>query len=82
MVREEIKDALKKMKGGKTAGVDGIVVEMLENGGIIIIDWLLRIYNKYMESGVVLEDWEAACIAPVYKGKGDSKDCANYIIEE
>ena len=31
-MREEIMAALKKMKGGKVAaGMDGIVVEMLEN---------------------------------------------------
>ena len=78
MVREEIMGALKKMKGGKAAGMDGIVVEMLKKGGISIIDWLLRIFNKCMESGVVPEDWKAACIVPLYKGKGDRRDCANY----
>ena len=31
-----------------------------------------------MESGVVPEDWKAACIFPVYKGKGDRRDCDNY----
>ena len=77
MEREEITGALKKMKGGKAAGMDGIVVEMLKNGGITIIDWLLRIFNKYMESGVVPEDSKAAYIVPVYKGKGDRRDCAN-----
>ena len=70
--------ALKMMKGGKAAGRDGIVVEMLKNGGISLIDWLLRIFNNCMESGVVREDWKAACIVPVYKGKGDRRDCANY----
>ena len=48
--------ALKKMKDGKAAGMDGIIVGMLKNGGISIIDWLLRIFNKCMESGVVPED--------------------------
>ena len=43
-----------------------------------MIDWLLRILDKCMESGVVPEDWKAACIIPVYKGKGDRRDCVNY----
>ena len=63
--------ALKKMKGGKTSCIDGIMVEMLENGGICIIHWLLRTFNKYMESGAVPENWNTACIVPVYKGKGE-----------
>ena len=57
------------MKGGKTTEVDGIVVEILKNGGIGIIDWLLRIFNICMESCVVPDDWKAACIVPIYKGK-------------
>ena len=45
--------ALKKVKDDKEAGMGGIVVEMLKNGGISIIDWLLRIFNRFMVSGVV-----------------------------
>ena len=44
MVREEIKGALRKIKGTKASGMDGFVV-MLKNGGISVIDWLLRIFN-------------------------------------
>ena len=33
MVKEEIMGVLKKVKGCKAAGMDGIVVEMLKNGG-------------------------------------------------
>ena len=60
--------ALMKMKGGKVAGMDGIMVEMMKN------DFLLRIFNRCMESGVVPEDCKAACIVPVYRGKGDKKE--------
>ena len=35
-------------------------------------------FNKCMESGFVPDDWKAACIIPVYKGKGDKRGCANY----
>ena len=51
VVREKIIGALKKMKGGKAGVMDGIVIEMLNNGGISITDWFLRIFNKCMESG-------------------------------
>ena len=67
VVREEIMGALKKITGGKVAGMDGIVVEMLNKGGISIIDWLLKIFNICMESGVVTDDRNAACIVPVCK---------------
>ena len=56
-----------KITGGKVAGMDGIVVEMLNKGSISIIDWLLKISNICMESGVVTDDRNAACIVPVCK---------------
>ena len=46
--REETMGALKKMKGGKAAGVNAIVVKMSKNGGIGMIDWLRRIFNLYL----------------------------------
>ena len=64
MVREEIMGALKKIKGSKAAGMDDIVVKMFKNGGISIIAWLLRIFDK--------------CMVPVYRGKGVRRDCVNY----
>ena len=69
--RERIEGNERVIKGGKAAGMDGIVVEMLKSGGISITDWLLKIFNKCMVSGVVPENWKAMCIVPVYKGKGD-----------
>ena len=45
-----------KMKSDKASGMDSIVVEMWKNRDISIIDWMLRIYNKCMNSGVVPED--------------------------
>ena len=63
----EIIVALKKIKGGKVAGIDSTVVEVLKNGGISIIYWLLRIFSRCMEADVVPEDWEAAFIVLIYK---------------
>ena len=58
VVREEIMGVVKKMKGCKAVGMNGIVVEMLKNRGISITYWLLRIFNRCMESGVVPEYFE------------------------
>ena len=43
------------MKASKTVGMDNIV-EMLKNSVISVIDWLRRIFNRCMESGVIPED--------------------------
>ena len=31
-----------------------------------------------MEPGEVSENWKAMCIVPIYEGKGDKMECANY----
>ena len=55
--------------------MDGTAVEMLKNGGISIIDWLLRIFNRYMETGVVPEDWSKGISSRYTKGKVMKKMC-------
>ena len=42
---------------------------MLKNGGINTTDWLLRIFDRHMETSVVPRDRKEACIVPIYKGK-------------
>ena len=64
-------DTLKKMKGGKAAGIDSIVVEMLKRIGIRKINCLLRIFNRCKETGIVPDDLKEVCIVPICKRKGD-----------
>ena len=51
MVRKEIIDPLKKMKGGKAVTMDGFVIRVLKNRGINIMDCLLKIFDRCMEIG-------------------------------
>ena len=74
----EVEDALKKMKGGKSAGLDGITTEMLQAGDESLVKWLVRMFNVCMDQGKVPEDWRNACIVPLYKGKGDRFECGSY----
>nr|XP_053651035.1 protein cycle-like isoform X4 [Cherax quadricarinatus] len=47
-------------------------------GGDIVLEWLVQLFNKCMEEGKVPRDWQRACIVPLYKGKGDKRECKNY----
>ena len=40
---EEVKRALNKMKGGKASGLDGVRVEMLKEGGVTVLEWLVSV---------------------------------------
>ena len=68
---EELKRALNETKGGKAPGMDGVRVEMLKEGGVTVMKWLVRLLNICFMLSIVLVDWVIACMVPLYKGKGD-----------
>ena len=45
---EEVKRALNETKGGKAPGMNGVRVEMLKEGGVTVLEWLVRLFNIYM----------------------------------
>ena len=42
---EDARKAVKKLKGGKSSGVDGITSEILKCGGGCLLEWLRRVCN-------------------------------------
>ena len=78
ITREEVKRALHEMKGGKAPGLDGVRVEMLREGGLTVLEWLVRVFNVCFMLPVVPVDWVIACMVPLYKGKGDVHKCSNF----
>ena len=44
ITREEVKRALNETKGGKAPGMDGVRVEMLKEGGVTVLEWLVRVF--------------------------------------
>ena len=67
---EEIGKALRKVKRGKATGLDGISGDMLVEGGVSVVNWLVRLFNLCWVMGKVPQDWQDACIVPLFKGKG------------
>ena len=65
--RIEVRAAIKRLKAGKAAGMDGIAGECIRNGGEVIVEWLVRMFNGCFESGCVPEDWKSPCIVLLYK---------------
>ena len=75
---DDVRKAVKKLKKGKSPGIDGITSEMLKYGGESIIEWLTRVCMVCLVKGEVPLDWRRAIVVPFYKGKGDRKECKNY----
>ena len=78
ITREEVKRALNETKGGKAPGMDGVRVEMLKEGVVTVLEWLVRVFNICFMLSIVPVDWVIACMVPLYKGKGDVHECSNF----
>ena len=74
---EEVTMAIKRLKNGKSAGIDGIQAELLKHGGEETARKILQLCNRIWETGEVPRDWRDGVIIPLPK-KGDLKDCNNW----
>jgi hypothetical protein len=74
----EVKDALKRMKGGKTMGLDGIPIEVWRSLGDVAIVWLTKLFNLIFRSNKMSDEWRRSILVPIFKNKGYVQSCTNY----
>jgi hypothetical protein len=74
----EIRDALKRMKGGIAMGPDGIPIEVWRYLGARAIVWLTKLFNLIFWSNKIPEEWRRIILVPIFKNKGDVQSCTNY----
>ena len=74
----EVKDALKRMKGGKAMGPDGIPIEVWRSFGDVAIVWLTKLFNLIFRSNMMPDEWRRSILVPIFKNKGDVQSCTNY----
>ena len=78
--REEVKDALRRMKKGKAVGPDELPEEVWKCMGKMEIKFLTRLFNRLLISERMPEEWRRSVLIPIYKNKEDSQSqcCGNY----
>ena len=74
----KVREAVRKLKGGKAAGVCNISAEMLKAGGEAMIHGLHAVLTAVWQTGTIPPDWKRGLVVPIWKGKGDRQDCNNY----
>ena len=74
----EIGEALKRMKGGKAMGPDGIPIEVWRCLCDRAIVWLIKLFNLIFLSNKMPEEWRRSILVPIFKNKGDVQSCTNY----
>ena len=76
--REEVKNALKKMKKGKAVWPDELPVEDWKCTGEMGIKVLTRLLNRLLMGERMPEEWRRSVLIPIDKNKGDAQCCGNY----
>ena len=76
--RAEVEVRVGKLKNGKATGKDEITRDLIKGGGERVVDWIWRLCNMTLESGVVSGDWRSKVIVPLYKGTGERTEFKNY----
>ena len=76
--REEVKNALRRMKNGKAVGPDELPAEVWKCMGEMGIKFLNRLFNRLLMGEQMPEEWRRSVIIPIYKNKGDAQCCKNY----
>jgi len=74
----KVKEALKRMKGGKAMGPDCIPIEVWRGLGDIAIVWLTKLFNLIFRANKMPEEWRRSILVPIFKNKGDVQSCTNY----
>ena len=75
---EEVRAGLRKMKKGKAQGPDGIPVEVWIAIGNKGVEFLVNFFNRLQQGEKMPDEWRRSVLVPLYKGKGDIKECGNY----
>ena len=75
--REEVKNALRRMKKGKAVGPDELPVKVWKCMEAMGIKFLTRLFNRLLVGEWMPEEWRSVLI-PIYKNKVDAQFCGNY----
>lgn len=71
--KEEIENAIKKLKIGKAVGPDKINNEMIKRCGKDMKDSIIRMITLIYSEEKIPKEWHKAYIKNIYKGKGSKK---------
>ena len=74
---KEVLESIKKLKGGKAGGVDGVMVDMMKCSVHVLKSYLVRLFNCILDTGNFPRTWSESIIVPIYK-RGDRTDPDNY----
>ena len=74
----QISEAVRQMKRNKAVGPDEVPTEFWKHMGDVGLLWLTILANKILRGDPMPQAWRESYLLPLFKGKGDTRDCNNY----
>ena len=78
VTRNEIVDAMQKMKSGKATGPSDVSVEMIVASGEIGVKVMMELCQRVLDGRGMPDEWKTSVIVPIFNGKGDVMSCGSY----
>ena len=77
ITESEVRSCMKKVKNGKSAGLDDIYPEFIKYVPEELVLMITTFFNKIPDIGIVPDDWATSIYQPIFK-KGEKMDPNNY----
>ena len=78
ILRSEVEESLKPEKTGKALGIDGISIAIIKAAGEAGVELLWRVCRAVWKDGIAPTEWRQSIIIPIWKRKGDRRECSQY----
>ena len=78
VARNEIVEAMQKMKSGKATGPFEVSVEVIVASGEIGVKVIMKLCQRVLDGRGMLGKWKTSVIVPIFKGRGNVMSCGSY----
>ena len=77
MARNEVVEAMQKMKSGKATGPSEVGVEMIVASSKIGVKVMMELCQHVLDVRGMPDEWKISVIVPIFKGNGDVMSCGS-----
>ena len=78
VARNEIVEAMQKMKSGKATGPSEVSVEMIVASGEIGVKVMIELCQRVLDGRGMPDEWKTSVIVPIFKEKSVVMSCGLY----
>ena len=75
VARNEIVEAIQRMKSGKATGSSEVSREIIVASGEIGVKVMMELCQRVLDGRGMPDEWKTSVIVPIFKGKGDVMSC-------